>query len=223
MSTTITKDEEANDTATTATTATAPTAPTATATVNDDDDAVVGTTSEKVVVVEKEEVSSGTTTTTTGGSSSEGETVMKGLFETLKDDDKAMLSFADGFRDKVKILFENFDIDQDDRLNYNELSSLQRATSPEEESLTKKMYLMVCTSLACHPDQGISLEALKFTYASDGADIDIDYDKVFNNTNTNTNENSKKKSSKKKKNKKDDDNDEDKIYEVGTNGVDISS
>jgi hypothetical protein len=221
MSTTITKDEEANDTAPTAT------APTATATVNDDDDddddAVVGTTSEKVVVVEKEEVSSGTTTTTTTGSSSEGETVMKGLFETLKDDDKAMLSFADGFRDKVKILFENFDIDQDKRLNYNELASLQRATSPEEESLTKKMYLMVCTSLACHPDQGISLEALKFTYASDGADIDIDYDKVFNNTNTNTNENSKKKSSKKKKNKKDDDNDEDKIYEVGTNGVDISS
>jgi hypothetical protein len=137
MSTTITKDEEANDTATTATTATAPTAPTATATVNDDDDAVVGTTSEKVVV-EEEQVSSGTTTTTTGGSSSEGETVMKGLFETLKDDDKAMLSFADGFRDKVKILFEKFDIDQDKRLNYNELASLQRATSPEEESLTKK-------------------------------------------------------------------------------------
>ena len=153
-------------------------------------------------------------TTTTGG-----ETVMKGLFETLKEDDsKAMLSFADGFRDKVKILFEKFDIDQDGRLNHDELASLQRVTSPEEEPLTKKMYLMVCQSLACHPDQGISLEALKFTYASDGADIDIDYDKVFNN---NGNENGNKKKNT-KKDKKDDD-DEDKIYEVGTNGVDISS
>ena len=166
--------------------------------------------------VEEETISSsGTTSTTTGG----GETVMKGLFETLKEDDStAMLSFADGFRDKVKILFEKFDIDQDGRLKHDELASLQRVTSPEEESLTKKMYLMVCQSLACHPDQGISLEALKFTYASDGADIDIDYDKVFNN-NGNGNGDKKKNT---KKDKKDDD-DEDKIYEVGTNGVDISS
>merc|ERR1740130_1345143 len=131
-------------------------------------------------------------TTTTGG-----ETIMKGLFETLKEDDStAMLSFADGFRDKVKILFEKFDIDQDGRLNHDELASLQRVTSPEEEPLTKKMYLMVCQSLVCHPDQGISLEALKFTYASDGADIDIDYDKVFNN-NGDGNGKKTKKSSKK--------------------------
>ena len=166
-------------------------------------------------VVEEETISSsGTTSTTTGG----GETVMKGLFETLKEDDStAMLSFADGFRDKVKILFEKFDIDQDGRLKHDELANLQRVTSPEEDPLTKKMYLMVCQSLACHPDQGISLEALKFTYASDGADIDIDYDKVFNNNNGNGD---KKKNT--KKDKKDDD-DEDKIYEVGTNGVDISS
>jgi hypothetical protein len=176
-------------------------------------DAVVATATNekaKAVELEEEEEQQQQQTTTTG------ETVMKGLFETLKEDDKAMLSFADGFRDKVKILFENFDLDQDGRLNHNELASLQRATSPEEDPLTKKMYLMVCQSLACHPDQGISLEALKFTYASDGADIDIDYDKVFNNDNNNNNGNKTN-----KKNKKDDD--EDKIYEVGSNGVDISS
>ena len=181
-------------------------------------DAVVATgTNDKVQAVQAVQAVEVEEETIASSSTIGGETVMKGLFETLKEDDsKAMLSFADGFRDKVKILFEKFDIDQDGRLNHDELASLQRVTSPEEESLTKKMYLMVCQSLACHPDQGISLEALKFTYASDGADIDIDYDKVFNNNN---NGNKKKNT---KKDKKDDD-DEDKIYEVGTNGVDISS
>ena len=183
------------------------------------DDVVVTGTNDKVQAVQAVQAVQVEEETIESSSTIGGETVMKGLFETLKEDDsKAMLSFADGFRDKVKILFEKFDIDQDGRLKHDELASLQRATSPEEDPLTKKMYLMVCQSLACHPDQGISLEALKFTYASDGADIDIDYDKVFNN-NGDGNGNKKKNT---KKGKKDDD-DEDKIYEVGTNGVDISS
>mmetsp|Transcript_35940 Transcript_35940/g.38926 ORF Transcript_35940/g.38926 Transcript_35940/m.38926 type:complete len:185 (+) Transcript_35940:71-625(+) len=145
---------------------------------------------------------------------------MKPLFETLKDDDNAMLSFADGFRDKVKILFEKFDVDEDGYLNYEELAALQQATSDGgDNELSKKMYVMVCQSLNCHPDNGLSLGGLKFTYASEGADIDIDYDKVFHKK-------EKKKRSKKKKKKKKpvekDNDDDDKIYEVGVNGVDIS-
>lgn len=109
---------------------------------------------------------------------------LKPLFEALKENDNAMLSFADGFRDKVKILFEHFDHDQDGRLKYDELAALQTATSEEGydgERLSKEMYVMACQSLNCHPDDGLSLEALKFTYAADGAgaDIDSDYGKVF--------------------------------------------
>mmetsp|Transcript_40336 Transcript_40336/g.45010 ORF Transcript_40336/g.45010 Transcript_40336/m.45010 type:complete len:208 (+) Transcript_40336:10-633(+) len=146
---------------------------------------------------------------------------MKPLFETIKDDDNAMLSFADGFRDKVKILFEKFDVDDDGYLNYEELAALQQATGSDDDDnteLSKKMYVMVCQSLNCHPDTGLSLGGLKFTYASEGADIDIDYDKVFNKK-----EKKKKKRRKKKKKPEEKDADEDdKIYEVGVNGVDIS-
>mmetsp|Transcript_15411 Transcript_15411/g.38836 ORF Transcript_15411/g.38836 Transcript_15411/m.38836 type:complete len:170 (-) Transcript_15411:379-888(-) len=148
---------------------------------------------------------------------------LKPLFEALKENDNAMLSFADGFRDKVKILFEHFDHDKDGRLKYDELAALQTATSDEGydgERLSKEMYVMACQSLNCHPDQGLSLEALKFTYAADGADIDKDFDKVFD------------KDGKPRKmvvkidlpTTKKESKDEEKVYEVGSNGVvDISS
>eukprot|EP00536_Pseudo-nitzschia_multiseries_P019197 jgi/Psemu1/59439/gm1.59439_g len=158
----------------------------------------------------------------------EGEPQMKPLFEALKENDNATLSFAEGFRDKVRILFEHFDVDGDGRLRYNELAALQIATSnsadDDNSKLSKEMYVMACQSLNCHPDQGLSLEALKFTYAADGADIDADYDKVFDKEGrprkvvvlipT-------KKEETKETNKND--NDEDKVYEIGSNGVDISS
>ena len=84
-----------------------------------------------------------------------------------------MLNFAEGFRDKVRILFEHFDHDKDGRLRYQELAALQTATNDaESDRLTKEMYVMACQSLNCHPDEGLSLEALKFTYAADGASID---------------------------------------------------
>ena len=148
---------------------------------------------------------------------------LKPLFEALKENDNAMLSFADGFRDKVKVLFEHFDHDKDGRLKYDELAALQTATSDDGydgERLSKEMYVMACQSLNCHPDQGLNLEALKFTYAADGADIDKDFGKVFD------------KNGKPRKlvvkidlpTKKEESKDEERVFEVGSNGVvDISS
>ncbi len=148
---------------------------------------------------------------------------LKPLFEALKENDDAMLSFAEGFRDKVKVLFEHFDHDKDGRLKYDELAALQTATSDEGydgERLSKEMYVMACQSLNCHPDQGLSLEALKFTYAADGADIDMDYDKVFDKDGeprkvvVKIDLPPKKEESKQKET----------VYEIGSNGVvDISS
>ena len=177
-----------------------------------------------------------TTATSKNDSSHEAEgsaaatTVLKPLFETLKDDGEggggAMLSFAEGFRDKVKVLFEHFDVDQDGYLNFDELSALQRATSTDR--LTEPMYVMACQSLQCHPDTGLTVEALKFTYASDGADIEVDYAQVFstktktkkNTNNTGTTETATTATA------KNDNDDAETIYEVGTNdgaAVDISS
>jgi len=155
---------------------------------------------------------------------------LKPLFEALKENDNAMLSFAEGFRDKVKILFEHFDHDQDGFLKYDELAALQTATAGyETDRLSKEMYVMACQSLNCHPDSGLSLEALKFTYAADGADIDADYDKVFDpdgkprkvvvKVNLPAEKASKGSSKEKSKEEK-----EEKVYEIESNGVvDISS
>jgi hypothetical protein len=122
-----------------------------------------------------------------------------------------ILSFTEGFRDKVKGLFDHFDIDHDGFLKYSELAALQAATTTTTttittdqkdnnnnkdeqqelqrqllEILSPEMYVMTCQALNCHPDNGISLEALKFIYSSKGADIDQDYDKVFTTTKTTT-------------------------------------
>ena len=155
---------------------------------------------------------------------------MKPLFETLKENDNAMLSFAEGFRDKVKVLFEHFDHDKDGRLKYDELAALQTATSEEGydgERLSKEMYVMACQSLNCHPDEGLSLEALKFTYAAEGSDIDADYDRVFDKDGkarkvvVKIDLPLKAKEEEEEASKQDD---TDKVYEIESNGmVDISS
>eukprot|EP00537_Pseudo-nitzschia_pungens_P007124 CAMPEP_0172360616 /NCGR_PEP_ID=MMETSP1060-20121228/4613_1 /TAXON_ID=37318 /ORGANISM="Pseudo-nitzschia pungens, Strain cf. cingulata" /LENGTH=180 /DNA_ID=CAMNT_0013082657 /DNA_START=122 /DNA_END=664 /DNA_ORIENTATION=- len=153
---------------------------------------------------------------------------MEPLFKALKENENATLSFAGGFRDKVRILFEHFDVDGDGRLRYNELAALQIATNDsgddESSKLSKEMYVMACQSLNCHPDQGLSLEAIKFTYAAEGADIDADYEKVFDKDGKPRKVvvllPTKKEETKEPKNKND--NDDDKVYEVGANGVDIS-
>jgi Grap2 and cyclin-D-interacting len=140
------------------------------------------------------------------------QTVLKPIFGGDGDDDTAdgMLSFAEGFRDKVKVLFDHFDYDHDGFLDYEELRALQAAT--DEVVLTEGMYVMACKTLNCHPKRGISLDALKFTYASEGADIDKDYAKVFDkdhNNNGGATESAPE-------------IDGDVVYEAGTDGFDIS-
>mmetsp|Transcript_8750 Transcript_8750/g.10274 ORF Transcript_8750/g.10274 Transcript_8750/m.10274 type:complete len:458 (-) Transcript_8750:90-1463(-) len=83
--------------------------------------------------------------------------------------------------DKLKLLFEQFDLDQDGYLNYDESAALQKATGDDNHAppLSMETYVMVCQSLNCIPDTGLSVGRLKCVYASESADIDVDYDKVF--------------------------------------------
>jgi hypothetical protein len=149
---------------------------------------------------QKEEQQAATTTITPlfGGASAESDA------DDEVDGKATIVSFASGFRDKVRTLFEYFDRDQDGYLNFQELKALQDATSahvdneedeedddddnddensksssPPVSSLTEDMYVMACKTLDCHPSKGLSVEALKFTYAADGADIDKDFNLVF--------------------------------------------
>lgn len=109
----------------------------------------------------------------------------------------------------VQALHEHFDRDRDGYLNFGELAALQLATSGE--SLTADQYVMVCRTLDCSPGVGISLTALRLTYASDGTNAADDYTKVFG----------REAGSVRSKEQHTDD-----IYEVDVNGgegVDISS
>jgi len=83
--------------------------------------------------------------------------------------DTALPSFAELFLDKIRALHEHFDKDKDGYLNFAELSSLQVCTSGN--TMDRNTYAMVCKALACHPNQGVSIEALKLTYAAEGTDI----------------------------------------------------
>jgi hypothetical protein len=76
---------------------------------------------------------------------------------------------AEIFRDEVRCLHEHFDKDGDGHLCFSELAALQKAT--EGVILSEEMYVMTCRALDCHPRNGISLGALKLTYASDGANV----------------------------------------------------
>lgn len=89
--------------------------------------------------------------------------VLSPLFSSEGEDD------GEWFRDKVRAVFEHFDTDKDDHLKFAELSALQKATAGT--MLTEEMYVMACRALDCHPSTGISLDALKMTYAAEGSDI----------------------------------------------------
>jgi hypothetical protein len=106
----------------------------------------------------------------------------------------------------VQALHEHFDIDKDGFLNFKEISALQEATSGD--SMSENQYVMVCRTLLCHPGEGISLTALRLTYAAEGTNVNEDYAKVFG------------KSSDEVKSKEEHTDD---IYEVSEGGVDISS
>ena len=89
------------------------------------------------------------------------------LFQNDNDEDNAVT--AELFRDRVRCLHEYFDKNGDGFLNFEELAALQKAT--EGATLTKEMYVMACKALDSKPDRGISVDALKLTYASEGTDI----------------------------------------------------
>ena len=83
---------------------------------------------------------------------------------------------------KVMALHYRFDADRDGYLSYNELQNLQQTTSGAAMSVHE--YTMICHALQCEPRHGISLDALRVTYASaqgEGgeANLDMDYDNVF--------------------------------------------
>eukprot|EP00980_Cylindrotheca_fusiformis_P016023 scaffold4715_cov115-Cylindrotheca_fusiformis.AAC.7 len=85
------------------------------------------------------------------------------------NDDVDSETTAELFRDRVRSLHEHFDKDGDGHLNFEELAALQKAT--EGVILSEEMYVMACKALDCIPNKGISMGALKLTYASEGADI----------------------------------------------------
>ncbi len=86
-----------------------------------------------------------------------------------EEDEEQMMSFAEQFKDKVKIIHEHFDKNQDGYLNFEELSNLQLCTSGQ--SLDGTVYAYICQAFGCHPDKGLSLDGLKLTYASEGTDL----------------------------------------------------
>ena len=121
-------------------------------------------------------------------------------------EDNGKTSFAEEFKDKVRLLHEQFDKDKDGFLNFPEIRSLQLHTSGED--MDENNYVMVCRALDCHPNKGISVDALRLTYASEGANIDEDFLLVFSE---------KKKEKDNGKEKEDED-----VIEIGDGGFDIS-
>ena len=118
-------------------------------------------------------------------------------------------SLAEGFRDKVALLHAHFDRDGDGHLNHAELRGLQLLTSGSD--MDAGQYVMVCRSLACDPSKGISVDALKVVYASEGASVEEDYMKVLGKGKKETNASERPEGS------------DDDVLEVGEDGVDISS
>jgi len=81
---------------------------------------------------------------------------------------------------KILALHQQFDTDEDGCLSHQELQALQNATSGADMSLHE--YTMICHALRCEPRRGITLDALRLTYATVedcDANIDADYDRVF--------------------------------------------
>eukprot|EP00934_Nitzschia_sp_Nitz4_P000970 Nitzschia sp. Nitz4//scaffold17_size182527//92702//93106//NITZ4_001856-RA/size182527-processed-gene-0.18-mRNA-1//1//CDS//3329539346//970//frame0 len=129
----------------------------------------------------------------------------KDLSPLFSGSDAADQATAEAFRDRVRAILEHFDLDKDDHLNMSELAALQRATAGTV--LTEEMYVMACRALDCHPSTGISLGALKLTYASPGSDLEKDYQIIFSSATQQPPAKSE----------------EEPVYEVGADGtIDIS-
>mmetsp|Transcript_14446 Transcript_14446/g.29136 ORF Transcript_14446/g.29136 Transcript_14446/m.29136 type:complete len:209 (-) Transcript_14446:834-1460(-) len=65
---------------------------------------------------------------------------------------------------KILALHQQFDTDEDGCLSHQELQALQNATSGADMSLHE--YTMICHALRCEPRRGITLDALRLTYAT---------------------------------------------------------
>ena len=65
---------------------------------------------------------------------------------------------------KILALHRQFDTDGDGCLSHPELQALQNATSGADMSLHE--YTMICHALRCEPRRGITLDALRLTYAT---------------------------------------------------------
>ena len=89
--------------------------------------------------------------------------------KAIFDDDQVDDVIIEGFKDRVRAVHEHFDVDGDGYLNFSELAALQKAT--EGVKLSEENFVMACKALGCQPNKGISLDALKLTYASNGASI----------------------------------------------------
>lgn len=71
--------------------------------------------------------------------------------------------------DLVKELHEHFDEDKDGFLSFPELAKLQLVTSGVE--MTLDQYVLACKTLECHPKLGLTLKALRWTYAAEGSNV----------------------------------------------------
>ena len=71
--------------------------------------------------------------------------------------------------DLVKEIHTHYDVDNDGFLNFVELATLQLETSSVK--MTGDQYSLACKTLDCHPNLGLSLKALRWTYAAEGSNV----------------------------------------------------
>jgi hypothetical protein len=71
--------------------------------------------------------------------------------------------------DLVKEIHAHYDKDEDGFLNFVELATLQLETSGVK--MTGDQYTLACKTLECHPNLGLSLKALRWTYAAEGSNV----------------------------------------------------
>lgn len=71
--------------------------------------------------------------------------------------------------DLVKEIHAHYDKDEDGFLNFVELATLQIETSGVK--MTGEQYTLACKTLECHLNLGLSLKALRWTYAAEGSNV----------------------------------------------------
>mmetsp|Transcript_33434 Transcript_33434/g.53898 ORF Transcript_33434/g.53898 Transcript_33434/m.53898 type:complete len:234 (+) Transcript_33434:172-873(+) len=77
--------------------------------------------------------------------------------------------------EKFKMIFEQFDVDQDGYLNSGEMLALLREQQ-HKEKFNEEDYLTFCEALTENPKVGISLDGLNRIYSMGERDIDTDWE-----------------------------------------------